>query len=150
MSTLKVTVPTLQNVSRNCIHYSLFDNIKLPKKNSPSQVFQDDTANIQFGKYTLFSAYASTANAKMSPISFAILFGGKTTENWSLFWKFTVKTHPSINCPEITIISDQNMGCIAALANHVPQAHHFHCAWHWCQNIIKTCGGSVSTPGNAL
>jgi hypothetical protein len=42
------------------------------------------------------------------------------------------------------------MGCIAALENHVPQAHHFHCACHWHQNIIKTCGGSVSMPGNAL
>ena len=61
-----------------------------------------------------------------------------------------METHPSINCPDITIISDQNMGCIAALVEHVPQAHHFHCAWHRRQNIIKTCGGSAAMPGNAL
>ena len=87
----------------------------------------------------------------MSLISFAILFGGEMTENWSLFWRFTVETHQSINRPDVTIISDQSMGCIAALVKHVPQAHrHFHCAWHQRQNIIKTCGGSAATSGNAL
>ena len=86
----------------------------------------------------------------MSPIAFAIFFGGEMTDYWSLFWKFMVKAHPSINPPVVTIISDQNMGCIATLANHVPQARHFHCAWHWHQNITKTCGGSASMPGNSL
>ena len=93
----------------------------------PSNI-QANTAHIQFGKYTLFSAYASTANVNMSPIAFAILFGGETTKNWGyLFWKFTVKTHPSINRPVVTFIRDQNLGCIATLAKHLPQAHHFLC-----------------------
>ena len=94
------------------------------------QVIQADAAHISFGKYTLFSAYAATANSNMSPIAFAILFGGETANNWSLFWKYAVTLHPTINHPAVTIISDQNLGCIAALAMHVPQAHHFHCAWH--------------------
>ena len=105
---------------------------------------------MSFGKYTLFSAYASTANGNMSPIAFAILFGGETLENWNSFWTFAVKLHPSINSPDITIITDQNAGCITSLSTIVPAAFHFHCSWHRRQNIIKTCGGSADTPGSAL
>ena len=86
-----------------------------------SQVIQADVAHMTFGKYTFFSAYASTANANMSPIAFAIMFGGETTENWVEFWSFAAKLHPSINHPMVTIISDQNPGCIAAVAKVVPQ-----------------------------
>ena len=34
-------------------------------------VFQADAAHMNFGKYTLFSCYGSTANANTSPIAFA-------------------------------------------------------------------------------
>ena len=105
---------------------------------------------MSFGKYTLFSAHASIANGNMSPIAFAILFGGETLDNWNLFWTFAVKLHPSINSSDMTIITDQNAGCISSLSTIVQAALHFHCSWHRCQNIIKTCGGSVTTPGSAL
>ena len=105
---------------------------------------------MSFGKYTLFSAYASTANGNMSPIAFAILFGGETTDNWIRFWDFAVTKHPTINRPSVTIITDQNPGCIAAIAKSLPNTFHFHCSWHRHQNIIKKCGGNANTPGTAL
>ena len=105
---------------------------------------------MSFGKYTLFSAYASTANGNMSPIAFAILFGGETTDNWIRFWDYAKMNHPSINRRTITIITDQNPGCISAIAKAVPEAFHFHCSWHRRQNIIKKCGGNANLPGSAL
>ena len=76
------------------------------------------------------------ANGNMSPIGFAILFGGETTDNRVKFWEDAVSKHPSINRPIIAIIMDQNPGCIAALAKIVPESFHFYCSWHRCQNKI--------------
>ena len=42
-------------------------------------VVQADGAHTSFGKYTLFSAYASTANGNMSHLAFGILFGNEDT-----------------------------------------------------------------------
>jgi hypothetical protein len=36
---------------------------------------------MSFGKYTLFSAYGSTANMTMAALGFAILFGNKDKNN---------------------------------------------------------------------
>ena len=48
-------------------------------------VVQADGAHSSFGKCTLFSAYATTANWNMSPLAFGLLFENKDTNNWSKF-----------------------------------------------------------------
>ncbi len=44
-------------------------------------VIQANAAHMSFGKYTLFSAYASTANMTMAAHGFAILFGNEDKNN---------------------------------------------------------------------
>jgi hypothetical protein len=41
------------------------------------EVAETDGAHTSFVKYTLFSAYTTTANANMSSIAFGILFGNE-------------------------------------------------------------------------
>jgi hypothetical protein len=77
----------------------------------------------------------------MSPLAFGLLFGSKDTENWSKFWIFVKKIHPSIDIPTKTLLTDQDKGSIAAIKEKLPQAAQFHCSFHRCQNIIKKCGG---------
>ncbi len=48
-------------------------------------VIQADAAHMSFGKYILFSAYASTANTTMAALGFTILFGNKDKNNWTTF-----------------------------------------------------------------
>ena len=54
------------------------------KKQVPfvQDVIQADGAHMSFGKYTLFSAYANSANGAMVSLGFAILFGNEDTLNW--------------------------------------------------------------------
>ena len=114
-------------------------------------VVQADGAHSSFGKYTLFSAYATTANGNMSPLAFGLLFGNEDTNNWSKFWKFVKQVHPCIDSPAVTILTDQDKGSIVAVGKEVKQAAQFHCSFHRRQNIIKTLGGGKgSTPLTAL
>ena len=114
-------------------------------------VVQADGAHTSFGKYTLFSAYASTANGNMSPLAFGLLFGNEDVKNWGTFWNFVLRVHPSLNLPEITILTDQDKGSIAAVAQEIPSAVQFHCSFHRRQNIIKTLGGGKGiTPNTPL
>jgi hypothetical protein len=48
-----------------------------------SVMIQADAAHMSFGKYTLYSAYATTANGNMLALGFAMLFGNKDKENWT-------------------------------------------------------------------
>ena len=48
-------------------------------------VVQADGAHSSFGKYTLFLAYATTANGNMSPLVLVLLFGNEDTKNRSKF-----------------------------------------------------------------
>ena len=105
------------------------------------EVVQADGAHTSFGKYTLFSAYTTTANANMSPVAFGLIFGNENIKNWTLFWNFVTSVHPSINRPQVTIMTDQDKGSIKALAQCIPLAHNFHCSYHRRENIIKACGG---------
>ena len=109
------------------------------------EVIQADGAHSSFGKYTLFSAYASTANGNMAPLAFGLLFGNEDTKNSSKFWRFVMKVHPTINSRSITILTDQDKGSIAAVASEVPDAAQFHCSFHRRQNIVKTLGGGKGT-----
>jgi hypothetical protein len=104
-------------------------------------VIQANAAHMSFGKYTLFSAYASTANMTMAALGFAILFGNEDKNNWTKFWKFIKNTHPIINLNNKTIITDQDKGSIALIKDIIPEAALFHCSFHHCQNIIKKYGG---------
>ncbi len=54
-------------------------------------------AHLSFGKYTLYSAYATTAYGNMLALEFAMLFGNKDKENWTHFWTFIKKIHPIVD-----------------------------------------------------
>jgi len=65
---------------------------------------------MSFGKYTLFAAYGTTANANMSPLACGIFFVNEDKANWSRFWAFVKRAHPIINMEGKTIITDQDKG----------------------------------------
>jgi len=109
-------------------------------------LIQADGAHCEYGKYTLFSAYVTTANGNMSPIAFGLLFGNEDTDNWSKFWLFVKKIHPCVNAPAKTIMTDQDKGVIASILEILPEAAQFHCSFHRIQNIIKKCGGRKGAP----
>ena len=51
----------------------------------------------------------------------------------------------------MTILTDQDKGSIAAVAEEIPRAVQFHCSFHRHQNILKTFGGGKgATPLTAL
>ncbi len=50
-----------------------------------NKAFQADAAHMQFGKYTLFSSYGTTAERLMSPVAFGIMFGNENKESWGHF-----------------------------------------------------------------
>jgi hypothetical protein len=113
-------------------------------------VIQADGAHTSFGKYTIFSAYRTTANGNMSPLAFGIMFGNKDTGNWTKFWEFVKEIHTYVNSQTITILMDQDKGSIAAISDMLPEVHQFHCSYHRHQNIIKACSGHGQTPFTAL
>ncbi len=101
------------------------------------EVIQADGAHKSFGKYTLFLAYANTANGTMAPLGFAMLFGNKDTTNWIRFWKFIKSVHPIVNQPTKTVITDQDKGFLVSIRQILPDVGLFHCAFHRRQNIKK-------------
>jgi len=101
------------------------------------EVIQADGAHMSFGKYTLFSAYANSANGAMVSLGFAILFGNEDTSNWKRFWTFIKSIHPIVNQPTKTMITDQDKGSLASMKQILPEAGLFHCAFHRRQNIKK-------------
>ena len=111
-------------------------------------VIQADAAHMNFGKYTLYSAYGNTANANMSPVAFAIIFGNEDCAGWTKFWNFAVNIHPSLNLSEITIITDQDKGQIAAIAECVPNVFHFYCTVHCQQNNVSKFSMKADKPKN--
>ncbi len=115
------------------------------------KTYMADACHLNFGKYTLFSCYGIIANSNMSPVGFAIIFGNENTSNWTKFWEYVLKLHPSMNSGYITIITDQDKGQKNAIVRHLQRVGHFHCSWHCRQNIIKMCGkGSGKTHYSAL
>lgn len=108
------------------------------------RVFQADAAHTGFGKYTLFSFYGTTANGTMFPIGLGLVFGNETKLSWSAFCKFVSKLHPTLNKPDVTIITDRCKGSIAAIDEYFPNAFQFHCSYHRAANILLNCkGGSA-------
>ena len=114
-------------------------------------VFQADGAHSNFGKYTLFSVYGTNANGHMSALAFGLLFGNEDKANWSSFWAFVKKIHPSIDALPKTILTDQDKGSIAAVKEIFELAAQFMCAFHRRQNILSKCGGGKgNVPNTAL
>jgi hypothetical protein len=100
---------------------------------------------------SLFSAYTTTANGNMANVAYGILFGNEDIKNWTIFCNFMAREHPTINRPQVTILTNQDKRSINAIENCIPHAHNFHCAFHRRQNIITKCGGgSGKKPGTAL
>jgi hypothetical protein len=101
------------------------------------EVVQADGAHTSFGKYTLFSAYTTTANGNMANIAFGTLFGNEDTKNWTVFWNFLCKVNPTINCPQVTLMTDQDKVSIKSVQECIPEAFNFHCSYHRRENINK-------------
>jgi hypothetical protein len=110
-------------------------------------VVQADGAHKSYGKYTLFTAYGTSANGNMVLVAGAILFGNEDKVNWFKFWTFLKTHHPSLSCPKKTILTDQDKGSIAAVAD-IMDAAQFHCCYHRRNNIIKERGGDIKRDGN--
>ena len=100
-------------------------------------LYQADAAHLQFGKYTFYSAYGTTANGNASHIAFGILFGNEDKNNWAQFWEFAKVLHPHLDNKEVTIVTDQDKGSKSAIARVLPNAKNFHCSWHRRSNILK-------------
>ena len=59
-------------------------------------LFMADACHLNFGKNTMFTCYGITANANMSPVGFAIIFGKENGASSKEFWRFIVRrTHRS-------------------------------------------------------
>jgi hypothetical protein len=108
-------------------------------------VVQADAAHMTLVKYTLFSAYANTANGAMAPLEFGMLFGNKDKENWKKFWCFVKSVHPIVNQPSKTVITDQDKGLLGSLWEIFPEAGLFHCSFHRRQNIMLSQTASSCT-----
>jgi hypothetical protein len=108
-------------------------------------VFQADAAHMNFGKYTLFSCYGTTANGNTSPIAFEVLFGNEDKSGWEEYWKFALHLHPSIKHFTKTFITDQAKGLVESIKKTLPEVGHFHCSYHRKKNIQKYLKGGKKT-----
>ncbi len=87
----------------------------------------------------------------MANVAYEILFGNEDIKIWMLLCNFMAREHPTINQPQVMILTNQDKGSINAIVNCIPQAHNFNCAFHRRQNIITKCGGGIGKkPGTAL
>jgi hypothetical protein len=120
--------------THHCVH--------IEKASSISQRgYQADGGHMSFGKCTLFSAYANTANGSMAPLGFAIMFGNEDSTNRISFWTFIKSVHPIMNQSTKTVITDQDKGSLASIRQILPDAGLFHYAFHCWQNTKKKFGG---------
>jgi hypothetical protein len=85
------------------------------------RVFQADACHMNFGKYTLYSCYGTTANCNTLPVALVILFGNKDKEGWVQFWNFAKSLHPLLDQDDTTIITDQAKGLEEALMQVLPK-----------------------------
>jgi hypothetical protein len=62
----------------------IFITTSTSKQNVPllQTVYQSDAAHMNFGKYTLYSCYGSTANCNASHVAFGIVFGNEDRSGW--------------------------------------------------------------------
>jgi hypothetical protein len=105
------------------------------------RVFQADACHMNFGKYTLYSCYGTTANCNTFPVAIAFFFGNEGKDGWVQFWNFAKSLHPSLDHEGTTIITDQDKGLRAAISDVLPAAAPFICSFNWEQNIVKYVKG---------
>jgi hypothetical protein len=74
------------------------------------RVFQADACHMNYGKYTLYSCYGTTANCNTYTVAFKILFGNEDKEGWMDFWDFAKSVHPSIDDTSVSIVTDPAKG----------------------------------------
>ena len=98
-------------------------------------LYQVDACHTQFGKYTLYSLYGTTANCNTFPIAFAILFGNECREGWTQFFTAVKQWHPTLNKLQTTIISDQAKGLTESINKVLELVGQFCCSWHRRHNI---------------
>jgi hypothetical protein len=84
------------------------------------RVFQADARHMNFGKYTLYSCYGTTANCNTFPLAFAILFRNEDKDGWVQIWDFTKSLHLSLNRFDTTIITNQAKGLKEAIYQVLP------------------------------
>ena len=106
-------------------------------------VFQADAAHCNFGKYTLYSCYGTTANCNTAPVAFGILFGNEDKDGWEAFWKFALTQHVGLNHRTKTYITDQAKGLVESVKGVMKEAGHFHCSYHRRKNILTYCKGGT-------
>jgi hypothetical protein len=105
------------------------------------RVFQAAACRMNFGKYTLYSCYGTTANCDTFPLAFAILFGSEDKDGWVQFWEFTKSLYPSLDRFYTTIITHHAKGSKEAIYQVLPDATHFLCSSHRRQNIANIVKG---------
>jgi hypothetical protein len=108
-------------------------------------VFQADAAHCNFGKYTLYLCYGTTANCNTAPVAFAILFGNEDKDSWEAFSKFTLTHHVELNHYSKTYITDQAKGLVELVKGVMNEAGHFHCSYQQRNNILTYCKGGTKT-----
>lgn len=138
----------LRNVTSNLMFVSgIFFSIKGARDVVPhlQKVFQADACHMNFGKYTLYSCYGTTANCNTFPVAMSIQFGNEDKLGWMQFWDFAKTLHPSLDDKDTTIITDQDKGLRAAVSEVLPSAAPFICSFHREQNIMKYVKGGNGT-----
>ncbi len=118
---------TIGHFLRGVFYVPSFTKATVPELQT---VFMADACHLNLRKNTMFSCYGVTANANMSPVGFAIIFGNENASSWKDFWQFILCTHPSINRGEVTIILDQDKVIKSAIEEVLQSAGHFFCSWH--------------------
>jgi hypothetical protein len=94
----------------------------------------------------LFSMYGTDANGHMSALALGLLFGNEDNANWSQFWSFVKRNHPTVDALTKTILTDQDKGSIGAVKDIFTSAAQFMCSFHRRQNIILMCVCVTETP----
>ncbi len=63
---------------------SIFMATSTSKQNVPllQTVYQSDAAQMNFGKYTIYSCYGNSANYNASHVIFCIVFGNEDKSRW--------------------------------------------------------------------
>ena len=107
------------------------------------QCVQVDACHMQFGKYTLYSLYGTTAICNAFPIAFGILFGNEYKEGWTEFFSVVKEWHPSLNVFQTTFISDQSKGLTESIKAVMDSVGQFFCYYHRRLNIRTVVHGGT-------
>ena len=115
------------------------------------KLFSADAAHLSWGPCTLYSMYGRNSEMGAFCIAHAIIAGNEGKRGWKQFFGFVRENYPSLNRPEVTIISDKDKGLLSSLSAVFPRAGGFYCSKHRSDNIAKKFDGkSVSAFNKAV